>query len=256
VTRRPEDGRDTGPELEPEGGRELGRDHEELQGLLGAFVLGGLDAAEHQAFSRHLRRCPACQLESAQLSGLPALLAIVEPSRVLAMDTAPAGDTGPGSEASPTAAAPVPLTLLHRVRTDRRRRRWRLIAAAAVLALLAGAVGAATGPLLSRLQAPPTRPLVAAPASSTGAVAPAVEIDLVTRTWGTQLDLRGSDLPAGQVLYLSVTDREGHAYDVASWTGTPSGRATLSAACWMKSVDIAQVQVRDRAGAAIATATT
>ncbi|MDQ6897537.1 MAG: hypothetical protein M3171_13195, partial [Actinomycetota bacterium] len=105
------------------------------------------------------------------------------------------------------------------------------------------------------LNAPPTRPLVAQAAAVPGA-APQVEIDLVTRAWGTQLDLRGSSLPTGQVLYLSVTNREGHAYDVASWTGTPSGRTTLTAACWMKTSDIAQVQVHTRDGGAIATATT
>ena len=42
----------------------------------------------------------------------------------------------------------------------------------------------------------------------------------MTRTWGTQLDVRGSSLPAGEVLFLAVTDRDGHQYDVASWTGT------------------------------------
>jgi hypothetical protein len=255
VTRPAEHGREQDPGREL--GRELGSEHEELHGLLGAFVLGGLDPAEHHAYSRHLRRCPVCQLESAQLSGLPALLAVVEPSRVLAMDAeTEAADPASVAASATTPAQPVPLGLLHRVRADRRRRRWRLLAAAAVLAVLAGAMGAATGPLLSRLQAPPTRPLVATPAVPAGAVPPAVEIDLVSRTWGTQLDLRGSDLPPGQVLYLSVTDREGHAYDVASWTGTPSGRTTLSAACWMKSADIAQVQVHTRAGAPLAIATT
>ena len=54
-------------------------EHEELQQLLGAFVLGGLDTAEHHAFSRHLRNCQVCQREAAQLSGLPALLDLVEP---------------------------------------------------------------------------------------------------------------------------------------------------------------------------------
>jgi hypothetical protein len=219
--------------------------------LLGAFVLGGLDPEEHHAFTRHLRRCPTCQREGAQLSGLPALLDIVEPSRL-------PSNNEPGMPDAPAATPArvlVPAALLDRVRSERRRRRWRLAVAAAVLAVLAGGLGASVGPLLDRVNAPPTRPLVAAAASTNGSAAQ-VEIDLVTRTWGTQLDLRGSSLPAGQVLYLSVTDRAGHAYDVASWTGTPTGRATLTAACWMKPADIAQVQVRTRAGATIATATT
>lgn len=239
----------------PGAGRDIERDHEELHLLLGAFVLGGLDPEEHQAFTRHLRHCPACQQESAQLTGVPALLDLVDPAHVEAM-SAEIGH--PDAPALPSPAVLVPASLLDRMRADRRRRRWRVGVAAAVLAILAGAVGASAGPLLERLNAPPTRPLVASagPVSgSAGGPAAQVEIDLVTRTWGTQLDLRGSSLPPGQVLYLSVTDREGHAYDVASWTGTPSGRATLTAACWMKPADIAQVQVHTRDGGAIATAT-
>ena len=236
----------------PGAGRDVESEHEELHLLLGAFVLGGLDPEEHQAFTRHLRHCPACQQEGAQLSGVPALLDLVDPDHVDAM-TAELGT----SEAArlPTPAVLVPPGLLDRMRADRRRRRWRVGVAAAVLAVLAAGVGAAVGPLLNRLNAPPTRPLVASAGPAAGPAAQ-VEIDLVTRTWGTQLDLRGSSLPPGQVLYLSVTDREGHAYDVASWTGTPSGRATLSAACWMTPADIAQVQVHTRDGGAIATAST
>ena len=150
-----------------------------------------------------------------------------------------------------------PVALLDRVRAERRRRRWRFGAVAAALVLLAGAIGAAIGPVTNRLNAPPTRGLVAAAAPLTpGQSAPAqVEIDLVTRNWGTQLDVRGSSLPAGEVLFLAVTDRDGHQYDVASWTGTASGRTVLTAACWMKPGDIVQIQVHTRAGTPVATAT-
>lgn len=244
-----------GPGRERESDRETEREHDRLQVLLGGFVLGGLDADEHQAFTRHLRRCAVCQRESAQLSGLPALLDVVDPERVEALE--PGSGMPADGTASPVATV-VPAGLIDRMRADRRRRRWRYGLAAAVLALVAGALGAGVGPLLDRLDAPPTRPLVATAApAATGpdGTAAAVEIDLVTRTWGTQLDVRGSSLPSGQVLYLSVTDRQGHAYDVASWTGTPTGRATLTAACWMKPADIAEVRVHTRAGATIATAT-
>jgi hypothetical protein len=227
-------------------------EHEELHLLLGAFVLGGLDPAEHQAFSRHLRTCRVCQREAAQLSGLPALLDLVEPG------AEPEGpdDNVTASEGAVTAETLAPVELLDKVRGARRRRRWRLAAAAAVLVLLAGAVGASIGPVTARLNAPPTRGLVAAGAPVGGQSAPAqVEIDLVTRQWGTQLDVRGSGLPTDRVLFLAVTDREGHSYDVASWTGTASGRTSLTAACWMKSGDIVQVQVHTREGTPVATAT-
>lgn len=237
------------PGIEPE--------HEELQLLLGAFVLGGLDTVEHQAFSRHLRTCEVCQREAAQLSGLPALLDLVDEPVDESGAGPAAGDPAEPAGDGVTAETMAPVALLDQVRAERRRRRWRVAAVAAALMLVAGAVGASIGPVSNRLNAPPTRGLVAAAAPVTaGQSAPAqVEIDLVTRTWGTQLDVRGSSLPTDQVLYLAVTDRDGHQYDVASWTGTPSGRTSLSAACWMKPGDIVQVQVHTRAGTPIATAT-
>jgi hypothetical protein len=228
-------------------------EHEELQLLLGAFVLGGLEPEEHQAFTRHLRGCQECQREAAQLSGLPALLDLVEPGQ----EAGPPEGSALAPDGMVAAETGAPVALLDRLRTERRRRRWRAAAVAAVLVLVAGAVGASVGPLMNRLNAPPTRGLVAAAAPlTTGQSAPAqVEIDLVTRTWGTQLDLRGTGLPTDRVLFLAVTDRDGHSYDVASWTGTPSGRTALTAACWMKPGDITQIQVRTQEGTPVATAT-
>lgn len=228
-------------------------EHEELHLLLGAFVLGGLDTVEHQSFSRHLRSCAVCQREAAQLSGLPTLLDLVEPG----VDVESADGAAVGPDGDVTAESVAPVELLDRVRAARRRRGWRFAAVAAALVLVAGAIGASIGPVTARLNAPPTRGLVAAAAPLTpGQSAPAqVEIDLVTRTWGTQLDIRGSSLPTGKVLFLAVTDRDGHSYDVASWTGTPTGRLTLTAACWMKPGDIVQVQVHTEQGTPVATAT-
>ena len=228
-------------------------EHEELQLLLGAFVLGGLEPAEHQAFTRHLRSCGVCQREAAQLSGVPALLDLVEPGQ----EAEPLDGSAPAPDGVLTAETGAPVALLDRLRRERRRRRWRTAAIAAVLVLVAGAIGASINPLMNRMNAPPTRGLVAAAAPlTTGQTAPAqVEIDLVTRTWGTQLDLRGAGLPTGQVLFLAVTDRDGHSYDVASWTGTPSGRTALTAACWMKPDDITELQVHTREGTPVATAT-
>jgi anti-sigma-K factor RskA len=217
----------------------------ELHLLLGAFVLGGLDAEDHRAFTRHLRTCASCQREAAQFSGLPALLDLASPQDEGSDHASP---DVPARQEPPSAT---PIALLHEVRRRRRVHRWRLAAAAAVLALVAGGLGAMTGPVLDRLNAPPTAHVVAAPAASGSA---AVEIDLVSRGWGTQLDVSGSGLPRSGVLYLWVTNTSGRSYSVASWTGTPSGRTTLTAACWMKSADIRQIEVRTSDGAALATA--
>ncbi|MDQ6715355.1 MAG: zf-HC2 domain-containing protein [Actinomycetota bacterium] len=226
-------------------GQELGREHERLQQLVGAYLLGGLDAEDHRAFSTHLRGCPACQQEAAQFSAIPALLDLVSPS------VAGAGSDEGGAGGGPDPGTEELPALLDRVRTARRGRHVRLALAAVVLALAAGGLGYAVGPALERLNAAPTSHLVARATPTSSA---AVEIDLVTKGWGTQLDLVGAGLPQSGRLSLWVTTAAGHSYSVASWNGTPSGRTRLTAACWMTTSDIAVVEVRGPDGSPLATA--
>ncbi len=234
-----------GRELGREHGQEPRRDHEHLHQLVGAYVLGGLDPEDHRDFSTHLRSCPVCQQEAAQFSAIPALLDLVSPG--LADSDRREGAEAPGPDGG-TRELPV---LLSRVRAARRRRRVRLAVAAVVLALAAGGLGYAVGPALERLNASPTAHLVA---RATPASSAAVEIDLVTKGWGTQVDLVGAGLPQSGRLSLWVTTAAGHSYSVASWNGTPSGRTRLSAACWMTTSDITLVEVRGPDGSALATA--
>ncbi len=255
-------------------------DPERMHELLGAFVLGGLEDEERHAFTAHLRTCADCQREAAQLSGIPGLLDLVDPDTVTfdrfgrfgrfdgvnGVDGVDGVD-GVGGAAAGPAAVPdghpvpgvprggvvVPLPLFARVRADRRRRRGRLIAVAAAIAVLAGGLGASLGPVVARVNAPPTTHYVATAPAAGGTQ---VEVDLVTRAWGTQLDLRGSGLPTSGVLLLSVTNGAGYTYDIASWSGTPSGRTTLTAPCWMKPADITALRVHTREGATLATVST
>ncbi len=223
---------------------------DELHHLLGAFVLGGLSGDEHRDFTRHLRHCETCQQESAQFSGLPSLLDLVDAEDVPAILT---GVTGAAEFSDPVGPSSTPPALLDAVRAQRLRGRWRLVAAAAVLVVAAGGVGVALAPAISRLNEPPTSRIVArGPAGS----ATSVDIALVTRGWGTQVDLSGSDLPTSGVLYLEVTDLQGRSWDVASWSGTPSGRTTLTTACWVKAANIKMIQVHTREGQTVAAATT
>ena len=217
-------------------------ERDEMHLLLGAFVLGGLSPDEHREFTRHLRTCESCQKEAAQLSGLPALLDLADPREVEAQLAA-----GPPAEPAATLA---PIHLLDEVRRRRRRRRWALGAAAAVLVVAGAAIGLGLTPVVDHLGDDSSHVV----ATSRSGAATVVDIALVSRGWGTQVDLTGNDLPTSGVLYLKVTDLDGRAWDVASWTGTPSGRTTLTTACWVKKGNIKSIEIHTREGATVATA--
>lgn len=238
-------------------------DHQALHNLLGAFVLGGLDQDEHRAFTRHLRDCATCQRESAQIGGLPALLALVPTESALAIDS-PTSATGASQVALPLPSA-LPagaddttlVSLLDRVRRRRRVRRWTVGLVAATVVLLAGVAGVLLGPVLpGRSVSPVTASpnvaarVVAQPVASSSAH---VVVALVAKQWGTQVELTGDGLPAGQIIELTIRAKDGSSYEVASWTGTQSGRANITGACWMKSDQITGVDVATVAGGPIAT---
>ena len=50
--------------------------------LMGGYVLGALQPAEHEEMERHLQTCELCRREHAWLTGLPALLDRIEPADV------------------------------------------------------------------------------------------------------------------------------------------------------------------------------
>jgi anti-sigma factor RsiW len=217
-------------------------EHEQLRELLGAFVLGGLEPEEHRAFSRHLRTCSECQREAGQVSGLPALLELARPG------------VQPGVPIQADDVLAPPVSLGDRVRRDRTRRRFAnaaLIAAVAVVCLVAGFL---SRPLVldDNAPAPPTGTTVAAVGIGSWPVQGAVTV--VTKQWGTQLELQAGQLPTTGTMGLWVVESDGHAYRVATWNATPAGRTSLTAACAVRSESIAKVEIRTSRGARIAEA--
>ncbi|HZE18233.1 MAG TPA: AAA family ATPase, partial [Mycobacterium sp.] len=105
-----------------------------------AYVLGSLDAEERRQYEAHLSTCPRCREAVAELSGMPGLLAMLNPNEVAVLD-----------EASPELPQPRPElldSLLAKVSwRDRRRRRLSgtTEAAAAVVAAAAAVVASAVG---------------------------------------------------------------------------------------------------------------
>lgn len=230
--------------------------------LLGAFVLGGLSDEDHRAFTAHLRGCQQCKEELGQVSGLPRLLDLAGPGggpHVTgdASVDAPGplgGGTGssPGSAPSSSPGSPELAHLLDAAARRRRRtRRW-LGAVAAAAAVLLFAAGAWVGPRLGR-SGPPATHYTAAAADGSSAK---VDIALVTRGWGTQLDIACTNMPTTGELLLWVVDAQGTARPVASWKATEADYTTVTGATALSPGEISRVEVRTDAGAVIATATT
>lgn len=215
--------------------------------LLGAYVLGGLSDDDHRAFTEHLRGCAQCQQELGQVSGLPRLLELAGPTGGphVSGDLAAAGS-------EPASATRDASSLLAEVARRRRRRRGWLGGAAAAALAASFAAGSLIGPGLLTTE-PPTTHIVAAAASD-----PAVRVDvaLVTRGWGTQLDLDCEDMPTDGQLALWVTDASGTTTNVASWRATKSGYARVTGATALRPNEIRAVEIKTSTGAVVASATT
>ncbi len=218
-------------------------EHEQLHELLGAFVLGGLEPEEHRAFSRHLRTCAECQREAGQLSGLPALLELARPAGQPAADLAPDDDLPP------------PTSLTERMRRDRRRRRFISAGLVAAVAIVCLVVGFVTRPVLVD-DSPPAAISQGTTVTAVGVGSSPVQgaVTVVTKQWGTQLELQAGQLPTTGTMAMWVVESDGHAYRVATWNATPAGRTNLTAACAVRSEAIARVEIRTGGGARLAEA--
>ena len=230
-----------------------------LAHLDGAYVLGALPPAERLDYERHLPGCAECSRAVRELAGLPGLLAQVD-----------------AADLEPTAAPPLPATLLpalvHEVRRSQRRRSALVaalaasVAAVAVGALFAG--GALDGSREPASAASPTAAATGQPGRPMVAVRPTpVRADLVVAdvAWGTRLDVTCSYVSDGDddgdeeeyeastapVYALVVRTRDGRAEQVATWRGLPGRTMRLSAATATDRSDIELVEMRTADGVVV-----
>jgi len=202
--------------------------HHELQLLLGAYVLGGLDSADRRLLESHLPACAACTAELARFAAVPGLLQLAPPS-----------------SAEPVTVPPQSLPRLIDVarsrRAARRRRRWLLVAAAlVVLAVLSGGILALTG----RDTGPQPTAVVATFNNAT--VGEAV---LAPKAWGTEVHLRLDYKPRGRQPYTAwVIARDGHQEQAATWTTPPGGRCDVTGATSIQRDQLDHVEVRTADG--------
>ncbi|WP_422934299.1 anti-sigma factor family protein [Sinomonas sp. P47F7] len=230
-------------------------DHSGLRLSLGAYLLGGLDADEARAVEEHLAACPECRAEIEELEVLPAMLDVVPAARAEELIEAPLAAT----------AEPVPGLLLSKVSARRRtlRLRWAGALAGAAAASLAGglALGPVIAPALGReappTSAPSTTPTTTAPPAATYSLnspeGAHVDLALVRKGWGTELDLVCRGMPDGGVYSVWVVAADGTQEKAASWSSTGyEGRAALTGATSYQLAAIRTVEIRDAAQNTIA----
>ncbi|TWP51203.1 zf-HC2 domain-containing protein [Lentzea tibetensis] len=183
---------------------------------VGAYLFGSLDLRERSAFERHLSGCETCPAEMLRLAPLPGLLGRLTLDEVENLDDLPESPPAP----------------------PRPRRRWLLVAAAAVLV-----VAVAAGVLL--LRPSPSVPTWAATDTGTGVAATA---EMISRPWGTELQLRMRNVPTGSRCKLVVHDRKGQR-EIGGWWGTPSAEGEVvpgSVSFALDTIDHMDVMVDDR----------
>ena len=205
----------------------------DLHHLLGAYVLGGLDAADSRRFEQHLQDCAGCRAELAELESLPALLGALPVPDAVALT----GKSRIAATAEP--ATSVPRVVLAELATRRRksRRRWAALVGAVAAACLA--LGVAAAPLLNRPPQPDASYSVQADSGLR------FSVDLARKNWGTELAVNGSSMPLTGTYSLWVRDRAGGEDRACAWTATPSGRIKVTGATPVQLASIATVELRD-----------
>ncbi len=184
---------------------------EEPHILLGAYILGGLDADERRLFEAHIEECARCRKEAAEFAPLPALLSRADPD-----------DLGPLPAAGSDDVLAFQKELARRRAVGRRRRRS--VVAGGVLAGAAAIVAATTIVMSDGGHQPPgtgTFAMRPAAADVSGAVT------LTPKPWGTAISLELQRLPSAGVFTLRTMDDQGRMQPAASWAATPNGAGAV-----------------------------
>jgi anti-sigma factor RsiW len=211
----------------------------EIKQALGVYVLGAIDPAERAQVDEHLATCAECREELASLAGLPAMLRkvpVVEAERLAAAEQDPELTAAPSPE--------LLTSLLGRTANVRRIRRWRGLAAAAAVSLVAVAGGAAVTSALQPGSPPPGTSVTAW--HQTSGTGPALGAHQTVRyrdqPWGTEMDVNVTGLRPGSVCVLRVTDKTGASAVVGSWV-LWQGNAWYPASTWLAEHDLRGFEV-------------
>jgi putative zinc finger protein len=209
-----------------------------------AYVLGSLTSSERREYEAHLETCERCRSGVAEISGVPALLAMLDLEDVRALD-----------EETP---APPPLrpevldSILDKVRWRRRRSRWLMSAAVGVAAALlaVGLVIAIRPGIVGLENSSPQQTAQAMEMAKVSETPINASITLTGFGWGTRIDMACSYGEWGQSgtippqdLGMVVVGRDGSRTQVATWLGVSGATALPSATTPMQKDNIAAVQL-------------
>ncbi|WP_166909031.1 zf-HC2 domain-containing protein [Mycobacterium sp. DL440] len=206
--------------------------------LLGAYILGGLDAEERAQFEAHLAQCAQCRAQAADFAPLPALLSKVNPADLLTEPPA-------GSEAASTLDD---LLAARRAAVTRRRVRRR-VALGACAAAIALAVVLVAIPR-SDPQPPGTGTFAMQSVAAAGA---AGSVTLTPRPWGTAISLDLQQLPPDGVFTLRTMDDTGKMQPAATWAAMPSGKGIVEGATSIPMPKLRKLNIVDSDNRVLAT---
>ncbi|WP_454788391.1 zf-HC2 domain-containing protein [Mycolicibacterium lutetiense] len=205
--------------------------------LLGAYILGGLDAEERGRFEVHLKDCAQCRAQAADFAPLPALLSKVDPADL---------------ETESTGAGESELVLrdmlaARRTAANRRvRRRVALGACAAAIALVVVLVAIPRGDP----RPPGTGTFAMQPVAAAGA---AGAVTLTPKPWGTAISLDLQQLPPDGVFTLRTMDDTGMMQPAATWAAMPSGKGIVEGATSIPMPKLRKLNIVDANNTVLAT---
>ncbi|ULN49072.1 zf-HC2 domain-containing protein [Mycolicibacterium goodii] len=207
-----------------------------------AYVLGSLTSDERHEYEAHLSTCAQCRADVAELSGMPALLAMIDIDDVRAID---------GEKPDPPLRQEVLDSVMTKVDARRRRNRWMTSSVAALAAvLLAIGIVVVVRPEVFGLQRGTEQQTAQMLEMSKVSQTPInASIALTSYTWGTRIDMAcsygdwGSKGAQPQDLGMVVVGRDGSREQVATWLGLSGATALPSGNTQKPMDDIAAIQM-------------
>jgi anti-sigma factor RsiW len=218
--------------------------HDAVRRLLGAYVLGGLDATDLDTVDAHLSTCAECRAEVGRLAAVPELLQRLP--------------DGPGAPLEPPSRAGLD-AFLRRARP----RRLPVLALAAACVVLAVVVGVLAVRPTAQSPAPPLAEASPTASASAGTVVQFVAAEgsalsgratLTPRQWGVSVSLELAGLSGEGPFMMKVLDRGGQAEQAACWGRTQSAQARVTGASSIQLANVDSIQIADHDGKTLGSA--